>query len=320
MYVIFNLDGSIKEQNINKFIQQGNNDVDNIYVAVVGRVPESYTLEVSCKIPSGDVVDFSSFEEATFEDKNGNEYSGYVFSLNDYVTSLKGIVRVNIVAIENSGKKLVSYPIYLSINEGTSESAMAVISEQEYQNLLGLLSKNTIDRFVYDGETVEEFYEKYNLNSSQIFVLVNRVGTNTFTYFANIKYRSNSWKIWILEPRELGTITLYSSVTVNPDESLISYISEDYEKDVTFDQQIVQDVNDPQTEEALSTVGLVTLFYDKSEIDTNFYSKSQADEKFYDKTQIDESIYTKSQTDEKFYDKDEIDAKLPINATNFVIQ
>lgn len=140
MYIIYNNDGSIKEKNLNEFIQQGSNEVNKIKVAIVGYEPESYLMEIRCKLPNDEVVPFSTFETTTIADNLGTEYNGYEFEIPDTVTALPGIVRVNIVLIEDeSYKKLVTYSLYLSINEGTSGSVAAVISEQEYNNLLSVI-------------------------------------------------------------------------------------------------------------------------------------------------------------------------------------
>lgn len=261
MYVIFNKDGSIKDQNITEFIQQGNNGVNSIKVAIVDKNPSAYIVEVSCKLPNDDVVDFSSFDRVDFIDKNGNEYSGYAFSLNDLATSLAGIVRVNIVAIEEaSNKKLVTYSLYLSVNEGTSNQVAAIISEQEYQNLLSIIGQaaNSIHIYALEStETIEEFIDTYSLQNNQPILIRQNFGSYSTNHLGFIRKTNSVYHTYFTD---LSNLDIYKATNQSGDTVLAQLLLNDYRFRPVFDGQIENDISNPSEATILSTLGLVDLF------------------------------------------------------------
>ena len=131
MYIIFNHDGSIKEKNLNEFIQQGDNLTKKIAVAIIGYEPLAFSLIGTFKLLNGDTEVLTSDESIEIQG-----YPGVVLSLTEDVTSLAGIVRMNIQAVNTSDVVLVSYSTYLTINEGDNPGTVAMMSIEQYQYLL----------------------------------------------------------------------------------------------------------------------------------------------------------------------------------------
>jgi len=131
MYIIFNHDGSIKEKNLNEFIQQGDNLTKKIAVAIIGYEPLAFSLIGTFKLPNGDTEVLTSDESIEIQG-----LPGVVLSLTEDITSLAGIVRMNIQAVNTSDVVLVSYSAYLTINEGDNPGTVAMMSIEQYQYLI----------------------------------------------------------------------------------------------------------------------------------------------------------------------------------------
>lgn len=144
MYVIYNNDGSIKKSNINEYIQQGNNLVNEFAVAIEGYEPTEYNLSATFTLPDGTKTTLITSETTTILD----EYEGRKLVLTNAETLLPGTLKMNIQAIADN-VVLTSYTVYLQVNEGTSENSVVLITQQQYENLIQFFESKTVPLYLH---------------------------------------------------------------------------------------------------------------------------------------------------------------------------
>ena len=144
MYVIYNNDGSIKKSNINEYIQQGSNLVNEFAVAIEGYDPAEYNLSATFILPDGTRTTVITSETTTVLD----EYEGRKLVLTNAETLLPGTLKMNIQAIADN-VVLTSYTVYLQVNEGTSVNSVVLITQQQYENLLQFLESKTVPLYLH---------------------------------------------------------------------------------------------------------------------------------------------------------------------------
>lgn len=162
MYIIYNDDGSIKEKNLNEFIQQGDNLTKKIGIVIEGYEPTDYTLLATFKLPNGETTVLTSND---VEDIEGTEYQGVVITLTESETALAGVVRMNIQALNGDDEVLVSYSVYLPINEGDNPGTVAMMSIESYQLLLEKFNDYTKTEDL--GDTFEVLSNKVSSISAE---------------------------------------------------------------------------------------------------------------------------------------------------------
>ena len=140
MYIIYNADGSIKYKNLVEFIQQGNNNVNKVFVAFTNKPTPDFVLSGHFVLPNGArVVKYS--QELGQEIIEGTTYNGVYMPLTSEVTALSGVLKMNIQALdETDDSVLTSYSTFFTINEGVNPEGIAMMSEDEYNRLLGSLN------------------------------------------------------------------------------------------------------------------------------------------------------------------------------------
>lgn len=138
MYVIFNHDGSVKKSNINEFIQQGSNNVNEFAIQIEGYDISEYVLSATFTLPNGEHTTIVSNSLTTSEEY---PYPARKIVLTNAETSLAGVLKMNIQAVKNS-KVLTSYTVYLQINEGTEINAVVLITQQQYENILTMIQES----------------------------------------------------------------------------------------------------------------------------------------------------------------------------------
>ena len=138
MYIIYNQDGSIKESNINEYIQQGNNLVNEFAIQIEGYNINEYVLSATFTLPNGDKTTIVS-DETTESDEY--PYPARKLALTNDETALAGTLKMNIQAIFGS-TILTSHTVYLQVNDGTSENSAVLITQQQYENLIGYYMNN----------------------------------------------------------------------------------------------------------------------------------------------------------------------------------
>lgn len=140
MYIIYNADGSIKCKSLTEYIQQGNNNVNKVFVAFTNKPTPDFVLSGHFVLPNGaKVVKYS--QETGQEIVEGTTYNGVYMPLTSEVTALAGVLKMNIQALdETDDSVLTSYSTFFTINEGVNPEGIAMMSEDEYNRLLGSLN------------------------------------------------------------------------------------------------------------------------------------------------------------------------------------
>ena len=135
MYVIYNNDGSIKYKLLNEFVEQGNNNVNELFVAIEGR--ENWTLYASFKLPNGSTTTAVSSTPTTEFIKDIGTFTGRKILLSNAETLVAGALQMNVVCLDENDAKLVAFNTYITINEtGIQLSDPVLLTVQEYENLL----------------------------------------------------------------------------------------------------------------------------------------------------------------------------------------
>lgn len=115
---IYNKDGSIAYQNEKTYKQQGNNNVNEIFV-FVKEIEGTYTAYF--ELPNGEVNNLEDLQEET-RTINGEEINGYVFNLTEDQTQYYGRVVMSIRVDFGTDKILYTYPVNLIINKTQGDS------------------------------------------------------------------------------------------------------------------------------------------------------------------------------------------------------
>ena len=143
MYVIYNNDGSIKYKLLNEFVEQGNNNVNELFVAIEGR--ENWTLYASFKLPNGNTTTVVSSTPTTEFIENIGTFTGRKILLSNAETLVAGALQMNIICLDENDAKLVAFNTYITVNETDIQlSDPILLTVQEYENLLSEL-KNKME-------------------------------------------------------------------------------------------------------------------------------------------------------------------------------
>lgn len=134
-YLLFNEDGSIKQSNLNQYVQEGDNN-KQVLVAVIGLESGTALPEAICRLPNGQSVTLAGVWN---EDEHG-----WIFTFTSSVTLYPGVVLVAIRISEN-GINRVMFPFSLMVNQtGVNPNTDTGISLEELDAYL-LTIKNWID-------------------------------------------------------------------------------------------------------------------------------------------------------------------------------
>lgn len=139
MYILFNKDGSIKEKQLEDYVNQHSDGVNHIDIAIEGMSPEDYSTSAKFKLPimGGDIVSLTPLVNNYIETDSGT-YSGYRVTLTKAVTEYPGSSFVSVscyTGTSDSPTVLFTYPVSITINEttGTGDNA---ITEDQYNALM----------------------------------------------------------------------------------------------------------------------------------------------------------------------------------------
>ncbi len=136
-YVIFNADGSLAEQSLEYYIQQGSSG-DKIFVGFSGALNTDVTIALAV-LPNGSSNTIAGVFQSAFAYKTGATADGWLFTLTNAQTLYNGIVKLAI-RISRGSDILVSYPIALVINEtGVIPSADSGVTIEELNEFLVML-------------------------------------------------------------------------------------------------------------------------------------------------------------------------------------
>lgn len=184
MYVIFKQDGSLDKVNLDEFIQQGNDGVNTIFVAVDG-LPEGYVISASMSILLPNQTTTTILSVSATRSIEGFTYTGFDFTLTSAETNIAGIIKPTIqithpitVLYTTTYQTLITYPFQLTINAtGVRDDSEINITNARFRTMLGVLASKQ-DAFMSSnvrGYTVEEEYETSypNLVQEQIILVYN---------------------------------------------------------------------------------------------------------------------------------------------------
>lgn len=137
-YILFNEDGSLRFLKIKGSIQQGNNNVNEFFVAIDGLDNEDYTCVIEFERPDGDVVEGTA--EIDSDVINEESYNGYYFTIPVSATLYAGIVKMNLKLLDLNDKVLCTYQVSLRINPTGYQPDATTITEAQYNLLLQSLN------------------------------------------------------------------------------------------------------------------------------------------------------------------------------------
>ena len=218
MYIIYNHDGSIKEKNLNEFIQQGDNLTKKIGVAIEGYEPTEFSLSAVFKLPNGEQTVLVSDTADTIETLNHESYEGVVLSLSEAETALEGVIKMIIRALKNdTDETLTTFVAYLVINEGADPGSVAMMSVEAYEALIRTLnSKAGIDQvvenirwadYVVGESTLEDLYNFITNNTfKQVVTAVVRFAYGGM-YFVSFVKTSSGATTYAFEMEEVASVT-----------------------------------------------------------------------------------------------------------------
>lgn len=135
MYVIYNNDGSIKYKLLNEFVVQGNNNVNELFVAIEGR--EDYSLYATFKLPNGSTTTVVSSTPTTEFIEGLGTFTGRKILLSNAETLVAGALQMNVICLDENDAKIVAFNTYITVNEtGIQLSDPVLLTVQEYENLI----------------------------------------------------------------------------------------------------------------------------------------------------------------------------------------
>ena len=188
-FIIFNHDGSIKNVNFAEIIVQGNNLVDEIFVAVEGRSTDSYLATAYFELPNGE----SNFLTATpySHSIDQSPYNGYKFLLTGAQTALYGRVRMSLKLEGIQGETLWTYEQVLTINKSGYNPDFTMISMSQYAALLqamgSLQEKYVVNNARFYSSLANAQADLDNLSFNQCVIIADVTATDPIPeiYFKN---------------------------------------------------------------------------------------------------------------------------------------
>ena len=138
MYIIYNSDGSINKINLTDYIQKGNNNVNSIFIAIIGKTSDEWALSAYFTLPNGDIAGpiAGSVDTETIEDIT---YSGFSVSISAAITIYEGFVKFSLAASNLQSDVLFTYQTLLTINPSSAVPSTTAITLAQYQALLAYI-------------------------------------------------------------------------------------------------------------------------------------------------------------------------------------
>lgn len=134
MYVIFNQDGSIKETQLGKYVNQHSKGVDFVDVAIDGRTNEDYACDANFALPN----DANVTETAQINNKivtSSGTYGGYRIGFNEAETEYDGDLSCSIRVYNKDGSVLWTFPFSIVVNKTTGYGDENITNDQ-YESLV----------------------------------------------------------------------------------------------------------------------------------------------------------------------------------------
>lgn len=139
MYIIYGEDGKVLKKNLTDYIQKGNNNVNEIFLAIEGKTNDEWTADVIFTLPNGDVATLAP--SPTTKTIYGTEYSGWLLSIASSVTAYEGNVLMSIRCLDLNEDTLLTFQTGLVINPSVVVPNETTITYAQYQALLDLVNQ-----------------------------------------------------------------------------------------------------------------------------------------------------------------------------------
>ena len=156
LYVIFNSDGSINTLVVGESINQGSNNVNQVFASVLNHDISDYSCVAEFELPNGNLVELSGAATPDPIALGDEEYEGYIVSLSEAVTYLAGNLKMNLKLIDIDDNVLCTYQITLKVNKTGYEPNETTITEAQYNALL-----ESLNSYVLKNERYTHYYPIY---------------------------------------------------------------------------------------------------------------------------------------------------------------
>ena len=168
MYIIYGEDGKVLKKNITDYIQKGNDDVNEIFLAIEGKTNDEWTADVIFTLPNGDVTTLAP--SPSVKTIYGIVYSGWLLSIASSVTVYEGNVLMSIRCLDLDEDTLLTFQTVIVINPSVVVPNETTITYAQYQALLDLVNqkasaavyKHFITATASDGSYVDFVIYKSN--------------------------------------------------------------------------------------------------------------------------------------------------------------
>lgn len=175
MYIIFNKDGSVKETQLNEYVNQRSSGVNFIDVSVDGYDPSEYIADGVFLLPNGDMTRETGVY-SDFKDSKGAR-TGYRLTLTDAETEYLGELKLTVNMAFRDGRALYTYRVSIVVNE-TTEKGGVYITYDQYEALLRAMTSYQLrfDDFNYRGYKTLAEAESFlsEMKEGQLFAVGNQ--------------------------------------------------------------------------------------------------------------------------------------------------
>lgn len=138
MYIIFNSDGSIKESQLNDYINQYSDGVNFIDVALSDTGANRYTASATFTLANGDTMTDTGVYKQQIQTSSGI-YEGYRFTIHSAETQYSGPLAFSLVVNNLDETQMFTYKLELTVNPSAGKKTTAVTWD-EYKSLLTALA------------------------------------------------------------------------------------------------------------------------------------------------------------------------------------
>lgn len=138
MYILYNADGSVNKINLTDYIQKGNNNVNSIFFAIIGKPNSEWTASVYFELPNGE-IEGPLTGSLAIQEINGVTYYGWKLNLSAAITVFEGTVVFSLSALNLQSQKLFTYQGQLVINPSDAVPDTTKITVAQYESLLQLV-------------------------------------------------------------------------------------------------------------------------------------------------------------------------------------
>lgn len=143
MKILYNQDGSVAKIELSDYVNQNSNNVDKVYVGIIGKEPSEYVATAYFTLPdfSTNFLPISTQEDFTIGDDT-TPIHGKSFYLTNQQTKYAGVLSMSIefVNAESVSQRLFTYNTKFTINPSNLLPDETNISLSEYNNIVQSLA------------------------------------------------------------------------------------------------------------------------------------------------------------------------------------